>query len=311
VRINAQLTDAANGSHMWAERYDGAMANIFELQDKVTHNIVNSLSVTLTSGEQLNLSRKDTNNLEAYDLFLRGQESFFRHSRIDNRKAQVLYKKVLKLDPDFARVYAMLAWSQWFEFANGWSDTPEESLTLARDYALKALARNDALPIAYFVNGLVYRERKAYEQARGEAEKAIAVDPNYANARVLLASVLYYTGKPEEGLKLMREAQRLNPHYPHNDPFHVGQAYFIMGDYKKAIEVFKEGLNRNPSSQRLRLWLVAAYAQDGQQENAQWELEEIHVQDPELTLERIKPAYPFKYNADMKNFLDGLRKAGM
>jgi adenylate cyclase len=311
VRINAQLTDAANGSHMWAERYDGAMANIFELQDKVTQNIVRSLSVTLTSGEQLNLSRKDTDNLEAYDLFLRGQEFFFRHSKTDNRKAQELYSKVLQLDPNFARVYAMLAWTEWFEFANGWSDTPEDSLNRARDYALKALARNDALPIAYFVNGLVYRERKAYEQARGEAEKAIALDPNYANARVLLASVLYYTGKAEEGLILMREAQRLNPHYPHNYPFHVGQAYFIMGDYKKAIEVFKEGLNRNPSSQRLRLWLVAAYAQDGQLDNAKWELEQVHVQDPELTLARIKPAYPFKYNADMKNFLDGLRKAGM
>jgi len=311
IRINAQLIDTANGSQIWAERYDGKLAQIFALQDKVARSVVSALSVTLTSGEQSNLARADTNSLEAYDFFLRGQQHFYRHSLSDNRQAQKLYERSLQQDPGFARAYAMLALTQWFEFANGWAESPAEALQQAQRYASEAINRNDALPIAYFVSGLVYREQKEYDKARKEAEKALALDPNYANGRVLLASVLYYTGHAREGLQLMEEAKRLNPNYPHNYPFHIGQAYFILGDYKKAIQVFKEGLNRNPSSQRLRLWLVAAFAQDNQLEEARWQLQEVNMEDPDLSIERISGAYPFKFNADLANFLDGLRKAGM
>jgi len=311
VRINAQLTDARTGKQLWAERYDGELGDVFGVQDKVTQKIVAALSVTLTAGEKRNLARQDTENLEAYEYFLRGQEHFFRHSKSENQRAQELYRKAIDLDPKFARAWAALAWTYWFEFSNGWTDDPEKALDRAADVARKAIALDDSIPIAYFVTAVVYRERKQFDKAVVEAEKAISLDPNFANGRVLLASVLYYTGHPEEGLQRMREAIRLNPHHPHNYPFHLGQAYFILGDYQNAIKSFKEGVASNPTSQRLHLWLASAYAQAGQLDDAKWELQQVSILDPEFSLARIRGAYPFMYHADLKNFMDGLHKAGL
>ena len=311
IRVNAQLMDAASGTHLWAERYDGKIDNIFVLQDKITENIVTALSVTLSLGEREYVSRQDTDNADAYQYFLKGQERYHRHSKAEILEARKLYQKAIDLDPKFARVYAMLAMTYWFEFANGWSEAPEQALARGEALAKKAITLDDAMPVAHFVTGLVYRERKEYARALIEAEKAIAIDPNYANGRVLLASTMYYTGRVEEGLKQMEEAIRLHPYHPHNYPFHVGQAYFILGRYDDSIKIFKEGLNSNPTSHRLRLWLAAAYAQAGRTSDAEWELDLVLTKDPELSIKRIQQAYPFKYSGDLKIFLDALRKAGL
>jgi len=205
----------------------------------------------------------------------------------------------------------MYAMTYWFDFANGWSSEPDRSLDRAWDLAQQAFKLHDALPEAHFVMGLVHRERRDYTAALAEAKKAIEIDPNYANGRVLLASVLYYAGRAEEGLSQMQEAILLNPHHPHNYPFHLGQAYFILGNYDKAIELFRQGLASNPTSQRLRLWLVSAYALSGKQNDAEWELDLILIKDSDFSLKRIQQAYPFKYSADLGVFIDGLRKAGL
>ncbi len=311
VRINAQLIDADTGGHLWAERYDGSIGNIFELQDNIMMKIVSQLAVQLTAVERQSLAKIITTNPRAYEYFLQGREYFYKFSREDIVKAREYYKQAFKLDPDFALAYAMLAWTYWFDFSNGWSDDPEASLMRAEELAQMALALDDALPVAHFVTGLVYRERRDYVKAVVEAEKAIRLDPNYPNGRVLLATVLYYTGRPEEGLEQIQEAMRLEPHHPHNYPFHEGQAYFILGRYEEAINTFKHGLEMNPTSQRLRLWLAAAYAQSGQEDYAAWELDEVLMADPDLTVARIEGAYPFAFSADMANFIDALRKAGL
>jgi len=311
LRVNAHLMDSASGTNLWAERYDGKIDNILRLQDLITQRIVAALSLTLSSGERETLTRRDTDNTEAYQDFLKGQERYHRHSKKEILEARKLYLKALELDPKFARAYAMLAMTYWFEFANAWSDDPEQSLAKGQALAEKAIALNDAMPVAHFVLGLVYRERREYAKALIEAEKAIALDPNYANGRVLLASVLYYAGRAEQGLAQMQAAIRLHPYHPHNYPFHLGQAYFILGDYDKAIAIFKDGMARNPTSQRLRLWLVAAYAQAGRIQDAEWELELLLTKHPELTLERISHSYPFKYSGDLEIFVNALKKAGL
>jgi len=311
IRINTQLIDVSKGTNLWAGRYTGETGNIFQLQDKITNNLVSALSLRLTDKEQKTLATRTTDNYEAYQYFLRGQNLYYRHSKQDILEAREFYEKALELDPGFSRVYAMYASTYWFEFANGWTDSPATSLDKAKLYADKAIELNKSLPVAYFVRGLVYREQKEYIKAMAEAEHAILLDPNYANGRVLLASILYYAGRAEEGLALVKEASRLNPHHPHNYPFHIGQAYYILGRYDEAAKIFNEGLKVNPTSQRMRLWLVAAYAQAGKLNEAEWELEEVKTADEKLSLQRIKNAYPFRYNADLKNFLDGLKKAGM
>jgi len=311
VRINAQLMDAANGKQLWAERYDGDATDLFDLQDRITRQIVASLAVRLTDAERRRLAIKDTGSPAAYDAFLRGEERFFRYARTSNREARALFERAVALDPGFARANAMLGWTHVFDFMNGWSDAPAESLARAEHSATRALELNDSLPVAYFVRGLVHRERAEYVKALVEAQKAIELDSNYANGHVLLATLLYYAGRPEEGLERMRIAVQLNPHHPYNYPFHMGQAYFVLGRYPEAIAAFKQGLASNPASERLRVWLAASYAVTGDIEQAAWEMEQVRLANPQVSLERFRQAFPFKDRSDLERFLNGLRKAGL
>jgi len=311
VRINVQLSDASSGRQLWAERYDGEEKNIFALQDQITQQIVSSLAVKLTDAERRRLARKDTDNVAAYEQFLRGEEHFFRYAKTSNREARTSFSRAVELDPNFARAYAMLGWTHVFDFMNGWSDQPQESLANSEQFATRALSINKALPVAHFVRGLTYREKGEYVKALVEAEKAIKLDPNYANGYVLYATLLYYAGRPEEGLAGMKKAAQLNPHHPYNYPFHLGQAYFVLKRYPEAIRAFKDGINSNPSSERLHVWLAAAYAQSGDIPNAKWEIEQVLFKNPDLSLARMRQAFPFSDQADLEHFLDGLRKAGL
>ncbi len=311
VRINAQLIDTETGGHLWAERYDGTLENIFALQDEITQKIVSALAIELTKDERDTLKRIDTDNHQAYEYFLKGRERFFRYSKDGMIEARDLFGRAIDLDPDFAHAYASLAWTYWFEFSNGWTHDPEGTLDRAETLATTAINLNSQLPVAYFVTSLVYRERRDYVKAVVEAEKAIRLDPNYANGRVALATVLYYTGRAEEGLEQIREAMKLEPHSTHNYLWHLGQAYFILNRYEEAIDAFEKGLQKNSTSERLRLWLAAAYAQTGQIDDASFELEEVLLSNPELTRSRIADTYPFWYFGDLSNFLDALANAGL
>lgn len=310
--FNAQLIDAHTEHHLWAERYDGQLGNVFALQDDIVANILSALSISGGMEESARVRQQETGSPEAYDYFLHGRNRFFQYaSKDDNRKARELYQKAIELDPDFAQAYAMLAWTHAFDAMNGWSEVRQESLAQAHALATRAVAIDRELPIAYFVRGLVYRERGEYMKALVEAEKAIATDSNYANAHVLLATLLYYTGRPREGLEKIKKAMQLNPHHPYNYPFHLGQAYFILGRYQEAIEALEQGLGTNPSSERMRVWLAAAYAQAGREEDAKWEAEQVLALNPDFSLQRIRQAFPFKDPADIEHFLDGLRTAGI
>ena len=160
VRINAQLIEAASGAHLWAERYDGEMGAVLNMQDKITQSIISALAVTVGGGERQDLGAPLTHSAEAYDHFLRGRQHFYLYlNRAENKKARELFHKAAQADPNFAMAYAMLAWTHAFDAMNGWSDKPEQSLRDANDLAAKAISLQKALPVAYFVAGLAYRER--------------------------------------------------------------------------------------------------------------------------------------------------------
>lgn len=311
VLLNAQLVDARTGHHLWAEHYDSELRQVFALQDEIARNVFFVLASATRAPESPDAGTARSRSPEAYDYFLHGRNRFFLYaSKRDNQQAREFYQKAIELDQDFAVAYAMLAWTYAFEAMNGWSEVREESLQQAQQLAEHAITLDAALPVAYFVTGLVYRERGEYMKALVEAEKAISLDPNYANAHVLLATLPYYAGRPEEGLERIRRAIQLNPHHPYNYPFHLGQAYFILRRYPEVIEAFEQGLASKPASERMRVWLVAAYAQAGRDEDAGWEVEQVLANNPEFSLERIRQAFPFKDPEDLEHLLDGLRKAG-
>lgn len=311
IRINAFLIDSSNNQQLWAERYDGEVTSIFELQDRISSKIVSALKVKLTSQESQNLNHKYTSNIAAYEIFLRGRETAYQYSKASTFEAQKLLQQAIELDANFGEAYALLGWTYAYAMMNGWGDNRTLLHNKALELANKALALHDQIPMAYFTRGLIYRDQKLYNQALIEAEKVIAIDPSYANGHVLLATLMYYAGRAEDGLARMKYAARLNPHHPHNYPFHIGQAYFVLHRYDEAIEAFEKGLETRPGSQRIHLWLAAAYAQSGRLDDAKWEVEKILLLDPEFDYEKLHEIFPFKNPVDLEHFLAGLRKAGL
>jgi adenylate cyclase len=312
VRMNVQLIDARSGSTLWADSFDDDTTRLFEMQDHITHRIVVALVGRINVRDRQELSRPRTQNLNAYEAFLYGRKQFFLYAgAAENCSARDSFRRAIALDPGFAMAYAMLAWTHAFDAMNGWGESRNASLERARDLASKAIALDDAMPVAYFVRGLAYRELGDRVRALVEAEKAIELDPNYASAHVLLATMSYFNGRPEVGLKLMRRAIALNPNHPFNYSFHLGQVYYILKRYGEAIDALNRVLESNPAAERAHLWLAAAYAQAGRSDDARWEVEQVLAADPGVSLHQLRQSYPFTNPADLEHFLDGLRNAGL
>ncbi|MBI3797618.1 MAG: tetratricopeptide repeat protein, partial [Deltaproteobacteria bacterium] len=195
VRITAQLIDATTGEHLWSERYDRPLKDIFTLQDEIVRKLVRTLQLQLTLQEQGYIVRKHTDNPEAYDYYLRGMESFFRAgteaNQAANIQAQQLLEKAVALDPQYAEAYTWLGATYWRAWAYRWSTDPQ---TLERALALgqQALALDDALPRAHSFLGQVYEAKHQYDQAIAEGARAIALDPNNADSRALQAQTLNF-----------------------------------------------------------------------------------------------------------------------
>jgi adenylate cyclase len=210
VRISAQLVDAGTGGHLWAERYDRELRDIFDLQDEVTQQIVSALAVNLTKPEEDRLAWRGTDNLKAYDYALRGQESYHRFTREANVEAQEMFEKSIELDPGYASAYSWLGLVFLHRWTHGWSQDPQLP-DRAFESAQKALALDESLPEAHRVLADVYLYRKQHEKATAELERAIALNPNYADAFAALAEVLNWTEKPEEAPELVKKGIRLTP----------------------------------------------------------------------------------------------------
>lgn len=312
VWINTQLIDTENASVLWAESFESSLGGVFELQDRIAQEVAANLSNIGATPDKALTGYRQTSSSDAYDSFLRGRQYFYLYaSQDENLKARTFFQAAIEYDPDYALAYAMLAWTYAYDAMNGWSADREKTLDRALGLARKAVSLNEALPIAYFVTGLAYRELGEYIKALVEAEKAIKYDPGYANAHLLLATLLLAGGRPQEGLERIRKAMLINPHHPYNYILHLGQALYILGRYDEAVTAFEEGLASNPASQRLHVWMAAAYAQAGDVESAQWEAEQILTIDPNFSLKRIEGTLPFKDPADRDRVLEGLRKAGL
>jgi adenylate cyclase len=310
VRINAQLVDATTGGHLWAERYDRELQDIFALQDEVTQKIVFALKVMLTPAEQVRFRQAPTNNLEAYDSFLRGQAYFWRFTREANVQARQLFERAIELDPQYAGAYAVLSWTYFIEWGFQWSQDPQ---LLAQTFALaqQAVVLDDSLPLAHTMLGVAYLWQRQYEQAIAEGEKAITLGPNYAEGYAWLGNIFNFAGRPEEAIEMEEKALRLNPHDPFLSLFTLGVAYRITGLYEEAIATLKRVLIRNPDYLPAHANLLVAYSESGQEAGAQAEAAAILRLSPQFSLEVWRQRLPFKDQAELERLLAGLRKVGL
>ena len=322
VRINAQLIDATTGGHIWADRYDGKMDDVFALQDKITRRIVAALTVKLTVAEEKQFTLKETDNANAYDAFLKGWAHYLRETP-DNFVMAIKYlEEAIKLDPNYGRAYAALSltyWQSWKRLWHvkiglfQWHDARFE----AEKFLKKAM--QNPTPLAHQVNSMVFLHLKRHEEAIAEAEKAIAMDPNDADSYIALASALSLSGRPKEALQLIKDAMRLNPHYPSFYLYELGLAQFCMEQLDRAAVSLERATALNPDDRWSFRLLLATYGLLGRNEDVARVFETIehgvkrgrqNYFDP-LSIRVIKFWYPFREPTDTNRLVEGLRKAGV
>ena len=311
VRITSQLIDGATGGHLWAERYDRDLTDIFAVQDDVTQKIVAAMAMKLTRDEKRRIAGRGTDNLEAYDCLLRGRELAGRHTKEAIAQARAMHERAIALDPKFAAAHAALAMTECLAYINQWGEAPGEKWQRAHEPAQMAVALDKTEPQAHLVLGIIYMWMNRHDEATAEAERALALEPNLAAAYATLSGVLHYSGRSEEALQSLDTAMRLDPHYPNIYLHFMGQNYFSLGRYEEAIAALKRRLIRNPETDVSRVLIAAAYGHLGRFDEARAEWAEAMRVNPEYSLEHKRKILPYKNPADFERIVDGLRQAGL
>jgi adenylate cyclase len=315
VRITAQLVDATSGHSLWAEQYDRDMKGLFDLLDEITKEIVVALQVELTEGEQARIWYKRVPSLEVWGYFIRAASLFEHFTKEDNAKARELLERIVKLEPEYATAWTMLAWTYWIDARWGWSESPAESFKRAVELAQKAVALDDSSPDVHCLLGGIYLMQKQHEQAIAEGKKSIALAPNSATSHILLAETMYNVGRFEEAIVLVKKAMRLHPYYSAWYLSTLADSHAMAGHYEEALAVNKQLLDRSLKGEYPPLWvhvsLAANYIGLGQEKQARAHAAEVLRIDPNFSLEMWSKAIFFKYPSHLKRFLDYLRKAGL
>ncbi len=311
VRVTAQLIDCQDGSHLWAERYDRELTDIFELQDEVTREIVGSLLVKLAPAEAKRLKTQGAASVEAYELFLKGRELHYRYTRADNAEARALLEASRRLDPGFAPAAAFLCTVLIAAYINAWVDDPEAALATAHDIGCEAVALDQGLPYAHVALGNACLWMRQHERALAELAEAIAVDPNFADAYMLLGWALHFAGRPEEGIPQIERGMRLDPNYAPLRSHWLAQALFLAGRFEEAAGQLRKRLTSQPHSDVSRALLASVYGHLGMPEAAQAEWAELLRIEPDFSVERRRRIMPYRNAADFDRFPEGLRKAGI
>jgi TolB-like protein/class 3 adenylate cyclase len=309
VRITAQLIDGATGGHIWADRYDRELADIFEVQDEVTREIVQALAPHLIDSGPPAKSRQPTQNLEAYDYFLRGRSQWWLFTRESNLIARQMFEQAINLDPNFATAIAWLGACHMVEFVNDWSEDPEKSVARHAELVRQAVALDENDPFARAQLGLSYLIARKHDQAIKEAEHALELDPNFAHCHLDLAWFYYYSGRFDEALTVLGNLERLDPLFPDMNLQIQALAEFQLGRYEDALKTLKRRIIRNPNSDVAYVTLASCHGHLGNFKEARKSWRNAHKINPNYSIEYKRKSQPYRNPADFEHIVDGLRKA--
>jgi adenylate cyclase len=316
IRVTAQLIDALAGRQLWSEKYDKEMKDFFQIQDKITQEIVVALQVELTHGEQV---RKwyGTTNLEVWGYIAKGLGIFENYSRANNEKARELFKKALEIDPESAWGWVMLGWTHLIEVRLGWSKDPAESMKNAVQMTQKALSIDDENADAHCLLGTLYMIMRQHEKAIEEGQKSIEFGPNSALSYTLFSQTMYYAGNLDEAIALGEQAVRICPGCPAYYKIIVARAYTLAGRYQEALVILEKLLEQAREQEvqfllwRVNHYLVITYSMMGQTEKAKIHLAEAQKFNPKYSLEYVRKITFFRDPNHLEAILDSLRKAGL
>ena len=310
ARVTAQLIDAITGRHIWSERYDLEVKDIFAFQDEITIKIMNAMSIELTEGEQARRWTKEgTDNLKALEKHYQGLASFLLGTKEDNDKAIQLFEEAIALDPKFTWPYVYSGLAHYVAAGNHWSKSPAKSLQIAFKLAEKALAIDDSDDGAHALIARIYTLKRQYDKALSEVERAVTLNPNGADAYHAFAAIVGQLGRWDESLLYVKKAIRLSPFPGPWYYFALGQGYFMTGQYEESIVTLKKMLQQSPNNFLTHVFLAACYSSLGRDAEAIAATKEVLRISPKFSVESFAKRVPYQNNADIEKLVAALQKA--
>ncbi len=311
VRVAAQLIDSTTGGHVWANRFDRELTDIFAIQDELTKEIVSALKCTMTMSEQNRMSPRRGANIEAYELLLRGREHMVSATAASLITARGLFERAVAIDSGYAAAHAMVAFTHVIDYANGFTRDPDESLRLGLETAKRALKIDDTEPSGYAALCAALMWSRDLDGARAAAERAIVLAPSFAEGYRALAVVQTYAGEPERALASLDAYTQRDPYYPDITMQFIADAHFALGEYEEAIKVIEQRLARNPHSETAYALLASCYGMLGQAEACRSAWDETLRIRPDFSMERRRRVMPFRNPKDFERRVEGLHRSGI
>jgi adenylate cyclase len=287
VRITAQLIDAKTNNHLWAERYDRDLKDIFAIQDEITLEIIKAMQVELTMGETARVTGRGTKNLDAYLRALNAQEQWLRMDKEGSIKARQLATEAIALDPEYGYPYAIVAWCYMLDVVRHYTPSPKESLSLAVEAIQKALALDKSDHRIHRVLSNLYVMQGKHDDAIASSKRALELCPGGAGAYENLGIALLFACRPSEAIPMLEKAIELDPFPPAVCHRNLAMAYRHVGRYEDAIVESKKAFQINPNDLSTPLGLVFAYAKLGREEDARAAAAEVLRINPEFTLDSL------------------------
>jgi len=314
VRITTQLIDATFGAHIWADRFDGTLDDIFDIQDQVATSVVGAITRRLEQAEIERSKRKPTENLDAYDLFLRAMASFYQRTSEGNSGALKLFYRAIQLDENFASAYAMASWCYTRRKISGWmSDRTQEAAEGTR-LARRAveLGSDDAIALARSGHSLAHLAGEL-DSGIMLVDRALVLNPNLAAAWFLGAWLRVFHGEPEAAIERFAQAMRLSPLDPELYRMQAGMAsaHFLAGRFDDALSWAEKSFSELPTYLPAIAIVAMSYALAGRMEEARRAIQKIREVDPAFCLSNLTTWYPLRRPEDVTRFTEALRKAGM
>ena len=313
LRINAQLIEAETGGHLWAERFDREISDIFAVQDEVTERIVEALKVRLTPSEAASLGVGGTTNIKAHDFFLRGRELLFSSARsLDMFERSVAcFDQALAEDSNYGEAYAGLAFVHCLNWQNHWTSDWSRSLDEAVRLIELAISKGPKIAFVRYVAAIVYIWARDFDRSAAETDVALRLNPNYAPALGMLGLGKIYGGEPLAAIPHVEQAIRLDPVFKQQFLHFLGSAYLVAGHFEEASAQFRERIQLNPKTDLSRAFLAVALGQLGEAEEARRVWRDLMAINPKYSFAEHVGRLPFRHEADRDRLFEGLTKAGI
>jgi adenylate cyclase len=311
VRITAQLIDALTGHHLWSEKYDRNLKDVFNLQEEITKQILVALQMKLTEGDQARLWGRGTRNLEAYMKQNIGREYLLRFTIEDNFRSRQLREEAVALDPEYPRAIIGLAWTHLMDIFLGSTESRDGSMKKAEKLVKRALALDPSLPDVYRILGYIFMMKGQHEKAIANGEKAVALSPNGAEVHEGLGLYLTRAGRPEEAIPYYEKAFRLNPFPPSFYYMHLGDAYRMLERHEDALTEYEKATRDEPNSLFAIVHQAAMYSELGRENEARERAEKVLSLNPKFSAQHFASNTSFKDQAQKDRYLECLHRAGL